>query len=47
MKREAEALKNHPDLIKLKIAEKWNGELPKISSGETMLPMINLSEENK
>ena len=47
MKREAEALKNHPDLIKLKITEKWNGELPKISSGETMLPMINLSEVNK
>ena len=47
MKREAEALKNHPDLIKLKIAEKWNGELPKILSGETMLPMINLSAVNK
>lgn len=41
IRREAEALKDNPQLIQLRIAEKWNGELPKVS-GEGTIPIINL-----
>ena len=41
IRREAEALKNNPELIQLRIAEKWNGELPRVS-GESAIPIINI-----
>jgi len=41
IRREAEALKNNPELIQLRIAEKWNGELPRVS-GEGTIPLINI-----
>lgn len=40
IKREASALKGNPALIQLRMAEKWNGELPKFSSGNS-IPMFD------
>ena len=40
IKREANALKGNPALIQLRMAEKWNGELPKFSSGNS-IPMFD------
>jgi prohibitin 2 len=42
IKREANALKGNPSLIQLRLAEKWNGELPKFSSGSS-IPMFDAS----
>ena len=41
IEREARALKNNPQLIQLRIAEKWDGKLPKFS-GADGVPLINL-----
>ena len=41
IQREAKALKNNPELIQLRIAEKWDGKLPKFSGSEG-IPLINL-----
>lgn len=41
IEREAKALKNNPELIQLRIAEKWDGKLPKFS-GADGVPLINL-----
>ena len=41
IKREAAALKNNPELIQLRIAERWNGTLPRVT-GEGMIPLINI-----
>jgi len=41
IRREAEALKDNPALIQLRIAEKWNGQLPQVSGG-TAIPLLNL-----
>lgn len=43
IKRESEALRGNPDLIQLRIAEKWDGQLPQITSGT--VPLLNLSEQ--
>tara|TARA_X000000950_G_scaffold272310_1_gene354669 strand:+ start:232 stop:1095 length:864 start_codon:yes stop_codon:yes gene_type:complete len=41
IRREAEALKDNPELIQLRIAEKWNGALPQVT-GDSALPLLNL-----
>lgn len=41
IRREAEALKDNPALIQLRIAEKWNGQLPQVSGG-TSIPLLNI-----
>ncbi len=41
IRREAEALKDNPALIQLRIAEKWNGMLPQVSSGDS-IPLLSL-----
>ena len=41
IRREAEALKDNPDLIQLRIAEKWDGQLPQIS-GSGAVPLLNI-----
>jgi len=41
IRREAEALKDNPALIQLRIAEKWNGQLPQVSGGGA-IPFLNL-----
>ncbi|MCZ6855227.1 MAG: prohibitin family protein, partial [Gammaproteobacteria bacterium] len=41
IRREAEALKDNPALIQLRIAEKWNGQLPQVSGGN-VIPLLNL-----
>ncbi len=40
---EAEALKNNPQLIRLRSIERWNGQLPKISGGGAV-PFIDVSK---
>ena len=42
IKREANALKGNPALIQLRMAEKWNGELPKFSASSA-IPMFEAS----
>lgn len=39
--REAKALRGNPDLIKLRIAEKWDGVLPKFTGSEA-IPLLNI-----
>ena len=41
IRREAEALKDNPALIQLRIAEKWDGKLPQFSGGN-VIPFLNL-----
>jgi regulator of protease activity HflC (stomatin/prohibitin superfamily) len=41
IRREAEALKDNPALIQLRIAEKWNGQLPQVSGG-SVIPLLNI-----
>ena len=41
IEREAKALKNNPELIQLRLAEQWDGQLPKFSGGEGV-PLFNL-----
>ena len=41
IEREAKALRNNPQLIQLRIAEKWDGTLPKFSGGG-VVPMLNV-----
>jgi len=44
---EGAALKDNPDLIRLRAVEKWSGVVPKVSlGGEGMIPMINLNDIN-
>ena len=38
---EAKALKDNPQLIDLRIAEKWDGQLPKFSGGDA-IPLLNI-----
>ncbi len=41
IRREAEALKDNPALIQLRIAEKWNGQLPQVTGGGA-IPLLDL-----
>ncbi len=41
IRREAEALKDNPALIQLRIAEQWNGQLPQVSGGDA-IPLLSL-----
>jgi regulator of protease activity HflC (stomatin/prohibitin superfamily) len=41
IKRESEALAGNPQLIQLRIAEKWDGQLPRFSGGDTV-PLISI-----
>ena len=41
IRREAEALKDNPNLIQLRIAEKWDGQLPQVSGGNA-IPLLNI-----
>ena len=41
IRREAEALKDNPDLIQLRIAEKWDGQLPQFTGGGA-IPLLNV-----
>jgi len=44
--REAKALKDNPQLIQLRLAEKWDGTLPKFTGGESV-PLINVDSVMK
>ena len=41
IRREAEALRDNPALIQLRIAEKWDGRLPQVSGGNA-IPLLNI-----
>ncbi|RTZ61533.1 MAG: prohibitin family protein [Gammaproteobacteria bacterium] len=41
IRREADALKDNPELIQLRIAEKWDGVLPRFSGGGAV-PLLNI-----
>lgn len=42
IEREAKALKNNPELIQLRLSEKWDGTLPKFTGGEA-IPFIDIN----
>lgn len=42
IRREAEALRDNPSLIQLRIAEKWDGQLPQVSGGNA-IPLLNIN----
>lgn len=44
IKREAEALRQSPELIQLRAVERWDGVLPRMTTGGTV-PFINLTPE--
>jgi len=46
IEREAEALEGNPQLIQLRIAEKWDGTLPRFSGGDS-IPLINIDGLDK
>ena len=46
IKREAEALAGNPQLTQLRIAEKWNGQLPRFSGGDS-IPLISIDNIDK
>ncbi len=46
IRREAEALKDNPALIQLRIAEQWDGHLPQVSGGNA-IPLLNLESIRK
>ena len=41
IRREAEALRDNPSLIQLRIAEKWDGQLPQVN-GAAAIPLLNI-----
>lgn len=41
IRREAEALRDNPSLIQLRIAEKWDGQLPQVAGGNA-IPLLNV-----
>lgn len=43
IRREAEALKQSPELIQLRTVEKWDGVLPRVS-GSQAIPLLNLGD---
>ena len=43
--REAQALRNNPELIRLRAIEQWDGVLPKFSGGGT-IPLLNIDMES-
>ncbi len=44
IKREAKALHNNPELIQLRIAEKWDGKLPHFN-GSSAIPFLNIDNK--
>lgn len=42
IRREAEALRDNPQLIELRVAERWNGQLPQVTAGDQSIPLINI-----
>lgn len=46
IKRESRALKSNPELIQLRIAEKWDGQLPQFNGG-SMMPLLNIDNMKK
>ena len=46
LRRESEALAGNPQLIQLRIAEKWDGQLPRFSGGDTV-PLISFDNLTK
>ena len=43
IEREAKALLNHPELIQLRLAEKWDGRLPRFTGGNAV-PFLNVDQ---
>lgn len=41
IRREAEALRDNPSIIQLRIAEKWDGRLPQVNGGNA-IPLLNI-----
>jgi regulator of protease activity HflC (stomatin/prohibitin superfamily) len=46
IRREAEALKDNPELIQLRIAEQWDGHLPQVAGGNA-IPLLNIDALNR
>jgi regulator of protease activity HflC (stomatin/prohibitin superfamily) len=46
IRREAKSLKSNPELIQLRIAEKWDGKLPKFN-GSSAVPFLNVDNLTK
>jgi len=46
IQRESEALKQSPEIIRLRTVEKWDGVLPRISSSG-VVPFLNIDDEGK
>jgi len=43
IKIEADALKGNPELIQLRLIEKWDGILPTYNGGGAVVPMLNVN----
>ena len=43
IRREAEALRDNPQLIELRKAERWDGRLPQVVLGDGAIPLINFN----
>lgn len=47
IQREAQALKESPELIQLRAVEKWDGVLPRMTSGDGVVPFLNVNDMAK
>ena len=47
IEREAKALRDNPDLIQLRLAEKWDGKLPVFTGGDGVVPLIDINQLKK
>lgn len=43
----AQALKENPGIVQLEAVNKWNGEVPRFSSGSNPVPFLNVKDEDK
>jgi len=44
---EGEALRNNPEILKLRAIERWNGDVPRAMLGNGAIPLINLEDIGK
>ena len=43
--REAEALSGRPEVLRLRTIERWDGVMPRITSGEGVMQMLQLDPQ--
>jgi hypothetical protein len=45
IKVQGEALKQNPDVLKLRQIEKWSGNVPNVQLGNNAMPLLDITEQ--